>query len=319
MTGLLSTRFGAWLQLARPANLPTAWSNVLMGTWLANQNWLPIDAIVLLVVGSSCFYIAGMILNDVVDVQRDSQERPDRPIPSGRVSRTAALVVAISLLVAGLTFAVVAGGIKHGWWSSEFWRTAAVAALLLICIVGYDWILKLTVMSPIVMGACRFFNVLLGCSMSDQWSTGIAGFDLNLVLVAGIVGLYICGITWFARDEAQETTKLNHFIGAGLILVALGTLHVLPYRFGIANPSRIAGCHIFLILATLFIFWRIQRAIQFGKPMFFQQAIVMCLFSLIILDAFFVMLRSPDQPLAALFIAALLVPSNIIGRTLRPT
>ena len=191
--------------------------------------------------------------------------------------------------------------------------------MLLACIVGYDWILKQTLLAPIIMGTCRFLNILLGCSMGIAKAGAIGGFEWNHLLIAGIVGLYICGITWFARDEARESTKMNHYIGAALILLALGSLHTLPYRFGIENPSRIFGCHIFLTLATLFILWRIQKAIRTGKPVDFQTAIVMCLFSLIILDAFFVMLATPTEPQAALFIAAMLLPSNIIGRFTRPT
>ena len=290
-----------------------------MGAWLANQNWLPVPVIVLLALGSSCFYVAGMMLNDVIDVERDREERPDRPIPSGKVSRQAALLVTIGLLVRGLVCVALAGSMKHGWGTAEFFRTVVLGCCLVTCIVGYDWLLKQYWIAPVVMGSCRFFNILLGCSMSDQWTTGLAGLEGIFFWVASIVGVYICGITWFARNEAQETTRASHYLGAAIILLALGLLHVLPYQFGIENPSRTLGCHIFLILATVFIFWRVLRAIQYGKPGFFQQAIVMCLFSLIILDAFFVMLRTPDQPLAALFIASMLVPSNIIGRSMRPT
>ena len=35
------------------------------------------------------FYTAGMILNDVADLEVDRRERPERPLPSGAVSRTA--------------------------------------------------------------------------------------------------------------------------------------------------------------------------------------------------------------------------------------
>ena len=290
-----------------------------MGAWLASQNWLEINAIILVGLASTCFYVAGMMLNDVVDVERDRAERPNRPIPSGLVPWRLALIVASCLLILGLAFAAIAGGIQHGWSTREFWRTLIVAITLVVCIVSYDWVLKQTLIAPIVMGACRSFNILLGCSMGNFQEAGFAGFEWNLLLVAGIVGLYICGITWFARGEANDGTKVHHFVGAGLILVALGLLHVLPYRFGIQQPSRLFGCHIFLILATLFVFWRIQKAIRFGKPVLFQQAIVMCLFSLIILDAFFVMLCTPNQPQAALFVAALLLPSNMIGRFMRPT
>ena len=41
------------------------------------------SGIVLLLVGaSSCLYLAGMVLNDYFDRDKDAQERPARPIPS---------------------------------------------------------------------------------------------------------------------------------------------------------------------------------------------------------------------------------------------
>lgn len=44
-----------------------------------------------LAAASSCFYLAGMALNDYADREVDARERPNRPIPSGRVSPDFAL------------------------------------------------------------------------------------------------------------------------------------------------------------------------------------------------------------------------------------
>ena len=35
-----------------------------------------------------CLYAAGMVLNDAFDAELDARERPERPIPSGRISRS---------------------------------------------------------------------------------------------------------------------------------------------------------------------------------------------------------------------------------------
>lgn len=45
----------------------------------------------LLPAASAAFYWAGMALNDWADRELDAVERPERPIPSGRVSAGAAL------------------------------------------------------------------------------------------------------------------------------------------------------------------------------------------------------------------------------------
>jgi len=113
----------AWLVLSRASNLPTVWSSVLVG-WLAATYWdgmssslslypqmvdyskPAIGTIVFwtlpwLLLAVSAIYIGGMILNDAFDAAWDAQHRPSRPIPSGAVARSAALVVGFGLLLAG--------------------------------------------------------------------------------------------------------------------------------------------------------------------------------------------------------------------------
>ncbi|NJA56170.1 UbiA family prenyltransferase, partial [Streptomyces sp. NEAU-H3] len=48
----------------------------------------------LLAAGSVALYWAGMALNDWADRAEDARERPERPIPSGRLSPGAALATA---------------------------------------------------------------------------------------------------------------------------------------------------------------------------------------------------------------------------------
>ena len=47
-------------------------------------------------------YAAGMVLNDVCDVELDRRERPERPLPSGDVSVAAAALAGVALLAAGV-------------------------------------------------------------------------------------------------------------------------------------------------------------------------------------------------------------------------
>src|SRR5688500_19334903 len=76
---------------------------------------------------SVCLYWAGMAANDWADRDLDAVERPDRPIPSGRVSPSAALGVAAALTAAGLAVAGAAGG-RRGPAVAAPVAAAAVAA-----------------------------------------------------------------------------------------------------------------------------------------------------------------------------------------------
>jgi 4-hydroxybenzoate polyprenyltransferase len=103
---------------------------------------------------SVCLYWAGMAANDWADRELDATERPERPIPSGRVAAGTALRTATALTAVGLAVAGLTGG-----------RRALAAAVPLAGLVWwYDTRLKPTVAGPAAMAACRGLDVLLGAS-----------------------------------------------------------------------------------------------------------------------------------------------------------
>ena len=66
---------------------------------------------------------------------------------------------------------------------------------------------------PILMGLCRFLNVLLGLSI---YGGPMPSWGLPL---APVVGVYIAGVTWFARNEARESNQ-NSLIAAAMVMLA---------------------------------------------------------------------------------------------------
>jgi len=106
---------------------------------------------------SVCLYWAGMAANDWADRELDAVERPERPIPSGRISGTAALGIAAGLTAAGLAVAARAGGA----------RALAVAVPLAAAVWAYDLRAKNTAAGPAGMAACRALDVLLGATPGD--------------------------------------------------------------------------------------------------------------------------------------------------------
>jgi len=106
---------------------------------------------------SVCLYWAGMAANDWADRDLDAVERPERPIPSGRVSPNTALAVAGGLTAAGLVLAAASGGR----------RTLATATLLAGAVWAYDTRLKNTAAGPAGMALCRGLDVLMGAAVGD--------------------------------------------------------------------------------------------------------------------------------------------------------
>ena len=77
----------------RLPNVFTAMADIFMGFWLTHETLSPIGVFLLLLASSSFLYTAGMVLNDIFDLEQDRRERPQRPLPSGRILRPNATVI----------------------------------------------------------------------------------------------------------------------------------------------------------------------------------------------------------------------------------
>ncbi|MGB3292783.1 MAG: hypothetical protein WBB01_07355, partial [Phormidesmis sp.] len=75
----------AYLQLMRPANVVTAWADILAG-YAAGLGVgviaFPSTTLVWLLLATTGLYAGGVVFNDVFDAELDTVERPERPIPS---------------------------------------------------------------------------------------------------------------------------------------------------------------------------------------------------------------------------------------------
>jgi len=165
---------------------------------------------------SSLLYIAGMVLNDVFDLETDRQQRPERPLPSGRVSLTAARRLGWRLLVLGVLL-----GAGTGFFVGHL-RPGVVAALLATCILLYDAWLKRTPLGPLAMGACRMLNVLLGMNALD------APLHAGHWLVAGGIGVYVAGVTWFARRESGQSNRVQLAAATLVMILGIAMLALFP-------------------------------------------------------------------------------------------
>src|SRR5437764_8560472 len=86
--------FYGYLTLARISNSPTVISNTLAGAALAGV-LRPDGKTSLIAIAMVLFYTAGMYLNDLLDYGIDCRERPERPLPTGSVSRPTATIIVL--------------------------------------------------------------------------------------------------------------------------------------------------------------------------------------------------------------------------------
>src|SRR5205807_5536293 len=102
-----------YAQLVRLPNLFTAFADILLGALATGSVRERRDQIALLLIASGCLYCGGMVWNDFFDIEQDRRERPDRPLPSGRISRVAAGWLGVGLLLAGCCFAAAVSWIRQ--------------------------------------------------------------------------------------------------------------------------------------------------------------------------------------------------------------
>jgi heme O synthase-like polyprenyltransferase len=291
-----------YARLVRLPNLPTALADICLGalaTGALPGSWLPF---LLLLPASGCLYCGGMVWNDFFDVDQDRRERPDRPIPSGRVTRRHAGVFGAVLLTVGVLLALLAGMARGLGADGASRQPATLACLLVGCIFLYDGWLKRTPAGPLAMGSCRFLNVLLGVSV-------VGSLPSRGLYLAAIVGLYIVGVTWFARTEARISNRSALQGAAAVMLTALLLAIPLPV---IGPPVPTSMLFPYLLVALGFaIGLPASRAIAEPSPANVQAAVKRAIFALVVLDA---VLATAVAGWVGLVILILLAPSLYLSR-----
>jgi 4-hydroxybenzoate polyprenyltransferase len=298
-----ASRLLAYVQLLRLPNVFTAIADILMGYLFTHPTLDPLWQSLQLVLSSALIYLAGMVLNDVYDIEVDRAERPERPLPSGRIELGWARRLGYEMLFCGVGVSIL----LSAWGGGP--RTALLAAALAALVVLYNRVLKFTPLGPVAMGGCRFLNVLLGMSLAaGPW------IEPNY-LVAGGIGLYIAGVTWFARSEADETIYRGQLLWA--IVVMAGGLFLLWWFPQRMDPAELAAHYIpenwrlvWIVMSAL-IGWRCIRAIIQPHGEFIQEAVKQCIMSLVMLDA--LVSFAVRDFYGPMFIVPLLLPMTLLG------
>lgn len=308
-----------YLRLMRLPNVFTAMADIAMGFLFVHDvktistDW-PVLAVLL--GASSLLYTAGMVLNDVNDIEVDRQERPFRPLPSGQISLGFALRLGYLFLIGGVLLGTAAGWLAEGNQASP-WRSGIVAVVLALAVIAYDAWLKNTPLGPLGMGLCRSLNVLLGMSVAGiavPPDEAFLTYHASSWLIAGGMGLYITGVTWFARSEATESSRSQLILATLVIVAGIVLLALLP-RWPHPEKPLLGSDNLAYLLFAVLALPMIRRAvvaITDPQPTNVQAMIKHCILSLVMLNAAITMLTS--GPLPGLLIVALLVPSLLLGR-----
>jgi 4-hydroxybenzoate polyprenyltransferase len=298
MTG----RLLAYAQLVRLPNVFTAFADILLCACAVYSMTGETGPFVWVLLASGCLYCSGMAWNDYFDRADDAKTRPNRPIPSGRIRPATARLVGMSLMLMGGVFAFVATDVVA--YKFRLLTPRYIAGFIAIAVLLYDAWLKRTPFGPLGMGTCRFLNVFLGLSLHPSVPELPVAYHL-----ASVIGLYIVGVTWFARTEEGTSQKTHLLVAFVVMIAALFLALMVPLQL---QEGTVTPLYPYLLIA--FGFWiglPVASAIQRPTPKPVQLAVKRCILGLVLLDA---ILATAFVGPAGLLIGLLLIPAHWLGK-----
>jgi len=230
----------AGLDLIRPVNCTMIGFAVIVGAFVSRP---PMVSALQLALGFfTGFFICAysMVVNDTYDLEVDKVNRPERPLPSGRVSAQAASRLSLLVLLAGiacsvLTLNAVALGIALlyaflSWlYNSRAKKTGFAGNLIVASSLAIPF-----VYGGVVTGGSITGSLLLLMALTSFF----AGVGREVVkAMADIEGDARRGVNSVARSRGLRSAA---FVGAVFFLLAVGTSWV-PLFTGLANQVYTFG------------------------------------------------------------------------------
>ena len=236
--GRFDRPIGAWLLLwpcwwsvaLAASEAPTGWRWAVTGAGANGEGWP--DPILLLVflIGAFAMRAAGCTYNDIIDRDIDAQvaRTASRPLPSGQMSVSAALVLLGVLLAVGLAVVLT---------FNRFTIVLALASLVLVAI--YPFAKRFTQWPQLFLGLTFSWGALLG------WAAFTGGISAAALI------LYAAGIVWvlgydtiYAHQDLEDDARLG--MGSTALLLGQATKPWLALFYtlalaGIAAAAWAAG------------------------------------------------------------------------------
>ncbi|WP_309143289.1 UbiA-like protein EboC [Nostoc sp. CHAB 5836] len=274
-----SLNFQSWrgyLELMRPANIVTAWADILVGfaasgsgiifTQLINEEASVVILIPLawLLLATTGLYGGGIVFNDVFDAELDAKERPNRAIPSGRVSRQNATLLGSILFTIGIIAAFQLS-----------WLSGAIAIFITLSCLLYDSLAKHhPFFGPLNMGLCRGSNLLLGVSV-------VPAIVWERWYLALIPVVYIAAITAISQGEVHGGKKITGVLALMLIAIVLTAVLAL----GLLEEYTAIAALPFAVLLAMRVLPNFLKAAREPIAENIRNAVKIGVLSLIVLDA----------------------------------
>lgn len=258
----------AVLTLIRPANIVTSIADVVAGFAIAGLFSPPVfqSDMLLLMLATIGLYGGGIVFNDVFDFEQDKINRPERILPSQRLTIQQASTIGLALFGIALIAAFASS------------VTSGLIACLVICLaLVYDkWSKHNSVLGPVNMGMCRGANLMLGVSILPSALGEV--YWISLIPI-----LFVAAITLTAQKESSGHNKISIGIAMLLDLSVVAAFFLMQDRLDLSMQS--AGVFLLLWYGANLVYK--YRAISNNTPANIKMAVKVAVLSIIPLDASF--------------------------------
>ena len=186
------------LRLTRPRNCVLTGISVWVGAVTSGAPSASFE-VALAAIGAAAIAASGNGMNDVIDLEVDRTNRPDRPLPSGRLSAGAALAISAMLGVTGLTLAFLAGILP-----------GMIAFAVVISLALYNWFLKRTGLAG---------NVLVSLIAAATFPYGAAAATaIGPIGYPGVFGIAVANDKVYAFTDQGEIIEIDPATGQGSLV-----------------------------------------------------------------------------------------------------
>lgn len=253
----------------RPANIVTSLTNVISGITaslyiLKNENFLNYSNIAYLLIATTGLYGGGIVFNDFFDSDIDTIERPNRPIPSGLVTKKQAALLGSFLFIVGLI-------------AAKKVSLEAFIISLIICFLCFLYNIKTKHyrwLGGLTLAVCRGLNLLLGTALIEGsvlyfWPLGLIPFGLTIAITS--------------VSQVEVSGNDTNILKKSLIfyLITILTFCVLIFNY----TNKINFYPLFLMLFVTINGFYITNALKNPIPINIQKVVKWGVLSFIILDA----------------------------------
>jgi geranylgeranylglycerol-phosphate geranylgeranyltransferase len=218
----IAARIIPLIKLSRLLNVLITFFSVIVAVIICSDVFSVTKNIILAAISASLTTAAGNIINDIFDFKSDSVNKPERPLPSGKVSRTAALNFYFIILLLSLLSSFII--------NSSIFTIVLLTNLLLV--LYSSALKKILIVGNIVVSFLTGFVFIFG---------GIIAGNIDAAFIPAVFAFMIN----FAREGIKTIEDIPGDRRSGVI--------TFPQVFGLDFSRKMISMFLSLLILLTFI------------------------------------------------------------------